>query len=420
MIAPSRTTGRAAPAIARPATAVHRPTPLLGGQTPAGFMRRHWQREPLVVRAALPESACVFDRGRLFALAARDGVESRLVVRDGAHWSMRPGPITKRSLPKLSQPGWTLLVQGVDLHDAAVHRLLQRFRFIADARLDDAMVSFASDGGGVGPHVDSYDVFLIQLAGTRVWRIGRAGRAPRLRDDVPLKMLARFVPRREFRLDAGDLLYLPPGWGHDGIAAGACLTCSIGFRAPDSRTLAAELLARLGEVRGDEGNGAAASRPRPRYSDAAAQATTTPARIPPALQRFADAAVRAAIADRSAASRALGELLSEPKPGTWFDRRSDPRAGARIDGIALERKTRMLYDASHLYVNGEALRVAGGDATLLRRLADRRCLTASELARASARAIAQLDAWCDAGWCRRRGDGGDGGDDDYDDDDERS
>ena len=233
----------------RPARAL----PLLGGLSAAEFMRRHWQKKPLLVRGALADPLPGVDRQRLFALAARDDVESRLVVAEGERWSVRHGPMSRRALPPLAQPGWTLLVQGVDLHDDATHALLQRFRFVADARLDDAMLSFASDGGGVGPHVDSYDVFLLQTAGRRRWRVGRVAR-PRLRADVPLKMLARFEPRHDWLLEPGDMLYLPPGWGHEGTAVGPCITCSIGFRAPTAGGLAAETLQRLAEA-AQEGKG---------------------------------------------------------------------------------------------------------------------------------------------------------------------
>src|SRR6185437_2504674 len=163
-----------------------RPLALLGGLSASTFMRTHWQARPLLVRSALRDvDLHIPDRSRLFELAARDDVESRLVIREGERWSVRHGPFRRRALPPLTQHGWTLLVQGVDLHDDAAHDLLARFRFISDARLDDAMFSYASDGGGVGPHVDSYDVFLLQTSGRRRWRIGRARRA-RLRDDVPL------------------------------------------------------------------------------------------------------------------------------------------------------------------------------------------------------------------------------------------
>src|SRR5205085_5385100 len=186
---------------------------------------------PLLIRAALPGVLGDIDRERLFALAAQNGVESRLVARAGRRWSVCPGPIARRALPSAGTPGWTLLVQGVDLHDDAAHRLLRRFRFVADARLDDVMCSWASDRGGVGPHVDSYDVFLLQVTGRRRWRVGRVGDA-RQRAGMPLRTLAGFTPSDEWLLGPGDMLYLPPGWGHDGVAVGECITASIGFRAP--------------------------------------------------------------------------------------------------------------------------------------------------------------------------------------------
>ena len=134
-------------------------------------------------------------------------------------------------MPPLAQPGWTLLVQGLDLHLQAAHELLSRFRFVPDARLDDLMLSYASDGGGVGPHLDSYDVFLIQVHGRRRWRIGRA-KDRSLVDGLPLKILRHFEPEHEWLLEPGDMLYLPPLWAHDGVAVGECMTASVGFRAP--------------------------------------------------------------------------------------------------------------------------------------------------------------------------------------------
>jgi 50S ribosomal protein L16 3-hydroxylase len=154
---------------------------LLGGLSPNQFMRRHWQKKPLLVRQAIPGFKPVLSAAQLFALAARDEVESRLITRSPerrgranhgpAAWQLRRGPFARRALPPLAQPGWTLLVQGVDLHSEAAHELMQRFRFIPDARLDDLMISYASEGGGVGPHFDSYDVFLLQASGSRRWQI---------------------------------------------------------------------------------------------------------------------------------------------------------------------------------------------------------------------------------------------------------
>ncbi|RYF66705.1 MAG: cupin domain-containing protein, partial [Comamonadaceae bacterium] len=171
------------------------PLALLGGLSAAQFMRRHWQKKPLLVRQAIPAMQPPIARTALFELAARDNVESRLIRQGAKGWSLRHGPLSRRALPPVAQPGWTLLVQGVDTHDASVHALLQRFRFLPDARLDDLMISYASDGGGVGAHFDSYDVFLLQACGQRRWSIGRQ-RDLTLQQGVPLKILQRFEPEQ--------------------------------------------------------------------------------------------------------------------------------------------------------------------------------------------------------------------------------
>jgi 50S ribosomal protein L16 3-hydroxylase len=231
---------------------IHTPLALLGGMTPAKFMQRHWQKKPLLVRQAIPGFVPPLTRAHLFDLAQSDDVESRLVVQGAGPqgWQMRSGPFARRSLPPLGRAGWTLLVQGVDLHDDAVHRLMQQFRFVPDARLDDLMISYATDQGGVGPHFDSYDVFLLQAQGQRRWRIGRQ-KDLTLQEDVPLKILANFEPEQEFVLEPGDMLYLPPRYAHDGIAEGECQTYSIGFRSPARGELARELIQRLAEDAGD-------------------------------------------------------------------------------------------------------------------------------------------------------------------------
>ncbi len=363
---------------------------LLGGLTPRDFMRRHWQRRPLVVRNAMSKALAPVSRAELFELAGRDEVESRLVrARGRRDWSLAHGPFARSRLPPLQQPGWTLLVQGVDLHNDAAHALLQQFRFVPDARLDDVMISWASDGGGVGPHVDSYDVFLLQAQGTRRWRIARRYDAT-LDARAPLKVLRRFVAEQEHVLSAGDLLYLPPGWAHEGVAIGSnSITCSIGMRAPQRGTLAAELAERLAETHED-------SAP---YRDTAQPATATPAAIPPALAAFATAAVQRLAAQRSAVARALGEVLSEPNPKVWFTKRSLAwRGGA----VALDRRTRMLYDTRHVFINGEAVPVGGRDAVLLRRLANERALDAPAVRRCSPAVRRLLREWFAAGWLRER------------------
>jgi 50S ribosomal protein L16 3-hydroxylase len=371
--------------LARP-PAPGRSLPLLGGLTPREFMRRHWQRRPLLVRSAIMGTVRPLSRSELFALAARDDVESRLVrVRNRREWSLTEGPIARSTLPPLRQSGWTLLVQGVDLHHDTARSLLEQFRFLPDARLDDLMISWASDGGGVGPHVDSYDVFLLQVSGKRRWRIARRYDAA-LDERAPLKMLRRFAPEHEFLLEPGDLLYLPPGWAHEGVAIGGdCMTCSVGMRAPQRGALAAELAQRLAETYDDPAL----------YRDAGQPATASPAAIPAALARFAADAMRRLAARPAAVGRALGEVLSEPKPHVWFTKRSTRwRNGA----VELDRRTRMLYDSRHVFINGESVPLRNADAALLRRLADERALDARAVRSASSFARELLAAWLAAGW----------------------
>ena len=366
---------------------IQQPLPLLGGLTPAQFMRRHWQKKPLLVRQAIPQFAPPVLRSDLFALAADEGVESRLVQLVKGAWKLRHGPFTRRALPALQQPDWTLLVQGVDLHNDAVHVLMQQFRFVPEARLDDLMISYASNGGGVGPHFDSYDVFLLQAHGRRRWRIGRQ-KDLSLRDGIPLKVLAHFEPEEEFVLEPGDMLYLPPRYAHDGIAEGECMTYSIGFRAPARAEIAQELLARLAEDAAEEDAPLL-------YRDAGQDAVAQPAAIPAGLQDFARGALSRALAQPLVLERVLGEYLTEPKASVWFE---PGDAGVMLERVRLDRKSRMMYDAHHIFINGESYRAAGRDATLMRRLANDRQLTSRDLARASDDALELLSSWCDAGW----------------------
>ena len=362
--------------------------PLLGGLSAAQFMRSHWQKKPLLVRQAIPGFVPPVARAALFDLAAQDGVESRLVQQVDDVWTLQSGPFNRRALPPLKRPHWTLLVQGVDLHSDPVHALMQQFRFVPDARLDDVMISYASDGGGVGPHFDSYDVFLIQAHGQRRWRIGRQ-KDLTLRDDVAMKILAHFEPEEEYVLEPGDMLYLPPGWAHDGIAEGECMTYSVGFRVPERADLARELLVRLADE-DDEG----CAKPV-LYRDGKQPAVHQPAEIPATLHAFARDALERALAEPRALERALGEYLTEPKANVWFEP-GDSRA--MLEQVVLDRRTRMMYDADHIFINGESYRAAGADAALMRQLADQRQLDRRAVALASDGALELLSVWCADGW----------------------
>lgn len=353
------------------------PLQLLGGMTPAAFMRDIWHRKPLLVRQAISDIVPPVSREALFELADRDDVESRLVTHFRNRWKLAHGPFAADNLPSIKARQWTLLVQGVNLHNSAAAALMGQFRFIPDARLDDVMVSYATDGGGVGPHFDSYDVFLLQVSGRRRWRISSQDRLD-LVPDLPLKILAEFEAEQEFVLEPGDMLYLPPQYAHDGVAEGECMTCSIGFRAPAYRELAGHFLAWLSET--VEDNEALSGR----YADPGQAATSRPAQLPADLARTVAQRLQALRWSNDMVSEFIGTHLSEPKPGVEFAEVPQIAAGkyaklARTHGIVLAPASIALYDRSHFFLNGEAYEVPGELAGWLRRLADRRHLTAAEV-----------------------------------------
>jgi 50S ribosomal protein L16 3-hydroxylase len=370
---------------------IQTPLQLLGGISPETFMRVYWEKKPLLIRAAIPGFKPLLDRAELIDLAAQDDVESRLVVQAKAdkqgQWRLKHGPFGRKDYPAFKQPGWTVLVQGVDLHDERVHQLMNQFRFVPDARLDDLMISYATDTGGVGPHFDSYDVFLLQAHGRRHWRIGRQ-KDLSLVPDMPVKILANFVPEQEFVLEPGDMLYLPPDWAHDGIAEGECMTYSIGFRSPVKGEIARELLQCMAEQAADDVGSAI-------YRDPKQPAVSASGEIPAGLVQFAQEALAAALKDPLALQRSLGEIMTEPKAHVWFHGEQDFEEGV---GVRLDRRTRMMYDARHVFINGESFRAAGRDAKLMRQLADNRELSASEVAKLSEAAGELLLQWGEDGW----------------------
>lgn len=389
------------------------PLSLLGGISPETFMRRYWQRKPLLIRQAIagvkpPESITALRK-----MARRDDVESRLIWREEGQWQMENGPFAR--LPKPTEPDWTLLVQSVDQHSDAAAELMQRFRFIPDARLDDVMISVASDGGGVGPHFDSYDVFLLQVAGKRRWRYGRQ-KDLSLQAGLPLKILSQFEPEHEAVLEPGDMLYLPPQAAHDGVAIGdGCMTVSIGFRAPTQALLARGLLeaaadqvmARVGLLGGPYGEP-----PLPGakldglYRDPGQRATAQPAEVPDALVQATLATLDKLRFDEALAARFLGCWLSEPNQLAVFD---TPLEHIELEGswptqgrLVLDRRSRMLYRDKQLFINGEAAMVRAEPA--LRQLADARSLDCADpnCRKLSDEARSCLADWLDSGWLHYR------------------
>ena len=217
--------------------------------TTAQFIERHWQKEPLLVRQALALPSPLIDGDELAGLACEEELESRLVQCDAEqqHWLCEDGPFDEARFAELPDSHWTLLVQGVDRYEPLINALLDEFDFLPRWRIDDIMLSYAVNGGGVGAHFDDYDVFLLQLQGTRRWQLGqRCDEHTALRDDAPLKLLREFHPREDYRLEAGDMLYLPPGLAHCGTSVGDdCITASVGYRSPSLRALAQGSVAAL-------------------------------------------------------------------------------------------------------------------------------------------------------------------------------
>ena len=373
---------------------------LPGGMSAQVFLHRHWQKRPLLVRGALPGFSGGIGRSALFALAARNDVESRLVQsvkdraqRGGGRWQVTHGPLSRERLTRLVRSStragtrnWTLLVNGVNHHNAEAERLLRRFAFVPQARLDDVMVSYAVPGGGVGPHFDSYDVFLVQGQGRRLWRLARA-RKFALVPGAPLKLIAGFRAEAEVLLEPGDMLYLPPGWGHDGIALDACFTCSIGFRAPRGAELAASFLDHLNE-RGLPDAG---------YRDPGLRPAVRPAQISRDMLAFAERQLARIRWGRGDVADFLGRYLSTPKPNVVFSTNEKYFGGIKTKTVILHSKTQMLYLGARFFINGEVLpALSPAQRLALAALADHRHAPGRTLARAGlARLILQ---WHRAGF----------------------
>jgi 50S ribosomal protein L16 3-hydroxylase len=368
---------------------------LLGGLSPREFMAQHWQKKRRLMRGAVPQFAELIDIETLWKLAASDEVESRLVIRDGKQWALEQGPFTKKRRASLPDRGWTLLVQGLNLHVPAADALLRRFNFLPYARLDDVMISLAAPGGGVGPHFDSYDVFLLQGMGTRRWKLSEQTDLE-LDPEAPLKILKKLRADETVDLAAGDMLYLPPQVAHDGVAMqaeGFCTTYSIGFRAPTRQEIADGFLDWIGATSEIEG----------RLSDPDLTATQTPARVPKIYQREIFAAIEQLQMDRSAIRQFAGCFATDPKPQVNFDPPDAPLSRAAFakaaqsesGGVAFAAATLCLYDDEFLFINGEAF-VIKGDAAFWRMLADER--RASITAKQASETLDALYAWYCDGW----------------------
>lgn len=337
------------------------------GMSVSSFLKNYWQKKPLLIRQAFPGYQAPLSPEDLAGLACEQGPLSRIVTyqRRKDKWRLRNGPFEETEFPKLGHTDWTLLIQDMDKWDADVAQLIHAFEFLPRWRIDDVMISFAVEGGSVGPHIDQYDVFLLQAQGSRRWQIEDAPRFdPAFRPDSELKLLETFNPNQQWDLAAGDMLYLPPGFAHHGVALDPCMTFSLGMRAPSAAEMlidyAEDIAQKLPEYQ--------------RYQDPDLRACDDPYHIDEsALER-----VQATLSAMQYASkqdrdrwfgqfitryRASGEISASPKQLKWAT-----ALNHLAKGKALLRNpfARLAWSAQGtaalLYVSGESFEMSRSDA----------------------------------------------------------
>jgi 50S ribosomal protein L16 3-hydroxylase len=338
------------------------PWALFGNISPERFMSRYWHKKPLLIRGAIPAFSIhqknspkldsPISAPELFSFAGNEFVESRLI--QSKPWSLKSGPFEKKVIPRIDQADWTLLLQGMEAHHPAAAAILSWFRFIPDARLDDLMISIAGLGGGVGPHFDSYDVFLIQMSGRRQWRISTQ-KDLSLDPRLPLKILQNFTVEQEWILEPGDMLYLPPHIAHDGIALDAgCQTWSVGFRSPSFRELLQEGLWRLAESLEE------IPELEEKFADPKQNAAHTPEELPKELIKQLEQKLAGLKLDQiDQFLPGITAYLTEPKQHAYFRGPKNPLSPKQFaqklssQTLKLHPQSRLLRLDHEVYCNGE-------------------------------------------------------------------
>ena len=342
---------------------------LLNNLTPAQFLAEYWQKKPLLIRQAIPNFTGLMSPNDLAGLACEDDVQARIIKQSKGKWSVTDGPFDDADFAKLPKRDWTLLVQGVNQHLPEAADLLALFNFIPHARLDDLMVSYAPAGGGVGAHVDSYDVFLLQGSGKRRWKIS-GQKDLSLVENAPLKILQNFNSEQEWTLEAGDMLYLPPQIAHWGISeSDDCMTYSIGFRAPKTQELQHEFLSYLQDNLSAEGL----------YADADLALQNHPAEIGDDMINKVSAMLQKITWDKNNVADFLGKYLTEPKLDVVFtpNRKISKTEFCKqlaAKTVCLNLKSQLLFTQNNFYLNGEKRTVAAEMMVMMQELADKKVL----------------------------------------------
>ena len=349
---------------------------LLGGMSASAFLRDYWQKKPLLIRQACPPSSPFrrfsqqFSPQQLVSLACAEVAQARLVTQQRGKWQLHHAPFAAKQFASLGKSNWTVLVQGVNHILPQAADLLQHFNFIPTARLDDLMVSYAPKGGGVGPHFDSYDVFLLQGSGHRRWQIS-AQPDRTLIEGVPLKIIKDFKVEQEWVLAPGDMLYLPPHYAHNGVAEDDCMTYSIGFRAPSHQELAEQFLVYMQDRICLDGI----------YSDLGLKLQRHPAEISADMLAQVQHIIEKIQWNKRDIADFIGGYLSEPKPHIFFEPPTAPLTHSRFvqalrtNGVALMPTSQMLCHGNTVYINGAAHSVGKDAYQALRTLADTRQVT---------------------------------------------
>lgn len=389
------------------------PLQLLNNLTPSQFLAEYWQKKPLLIKNAIPGFEGLLSPDELAGLACEDDVQSRIVEYIKGEWHASHGPFDDTDFARLPEKptkdhNWTLLVQSVNHYLPEAATLLQQFDFIPHARLDDLMVSYAPDGGGVGPHFDSYDVFLLQGQGKRLWRISEQTDLS-LIEGAPLRILKNFDTVQEWLLEAGDMLYLPPHLAHWGIAVSDkkpdgdvdCMTYSIGFRAPKNQELATEFLGFMQDRLNQDKlvlDGI--------YQDADLTLQNHPAEISREMISKVSVNLQKIKWSDDVVAEFLGTYLSDPKADVVFDRHK--KLTMRVfsekllkHGIALDLKSQMLFFDDNFFMNGEIAKFSDESASVLKALADKRHIVANDFSAykiQDAQLLQQLYDWYIAGY----------------------
>lgn len=371
----------------------------LGDLTPEQFLRDYWQKRPLLIRQAIPDFESPITPDELAGLACETGVESRLILeRDGkTPWEVRHGPFPERVFAELPETHWTLLVQEVNRHVPEIADLMDRFNFVPAWRVDDLMISYAAPEGSVGPHLDSYDVFLLQAYGQRRWQISND--CGDFVPDLALRILQQFTPEQTWVLAAGDMLYLPPNIAHHGVAVDECMTFSIGFLAPSHRELVGDYVQLVTDQQFDE---------QARYAD---PDLTLPEQVgeitPDALAKIREVIRQLPLTD-TAIDQWFGRFITESRAGNSYERPEVPYTLETwwqdfADYGFLRRAARAAYitqaQGALLFIEGQLFELTADLAFAAPLLTGQRDFSHEAYGDQFPPALAELLCdWCNRGW----------------------